>query len=118
MIEHLMDESWTVLKNTGHVDSGGAVTGTWSTDTDIGTSGVISAHFRNLTICERNAMMKNEVAITARLYTISSGITEKHRLKNSDGEIYQIIAVDNPHNLDEFYQIDLARTDVEREADA
>lgn len=117
MIDHLLTESWTVLKNTESVDSSSTVVDSWSTDTSIGTSGVITAHFRNLSLNEIKQNESNEIVVDSRLYTENSGLTTKHRLKNSSNQIYNIMAVDNPHNLNEFYQVDLLREQSEVNAD-
>jgi hypothetical protein len=117
MIDHLFTESWTALVNTESVDSGGTVTDSWATDASIGTSGVIMAHSRNITIRELLQNAKNEINIDMRLYTKDTGLTIAHRLKNSDDEIYSIVAVDDPHNYGKFYQVDLVRSDSEVDAD-
>ena len=116
MISDHYTESWTVQKLT-ETNTNGEIVRTYPTDTSIGTAGVISAHTRQLSARELVAMDKQQVSATHRLYTGSSGITETHRLVNASGDVYSVIAVDNPHNLGEFYQIDLLRSDVERESD-
>lgn len=118
MITDLFESGWTVKKNTESVDSGGAVTDTWSTDTTIGTSGVISAHIRQLSRDEVISEGRPEVVATHRVYTAVDSITEKHRLVSPDGEVFNVVAVDNPHELDEFLQIDVRRSEVEAEDDS
>jgi hypothetical protein len=61
---------------------------------------------------------KQQITATHRLYCKVSGITEKHRFVDPNGDRYDVTAVDNPHNLNQWFQMDLLRTDVEREADA
>ena len=81
------------------------------------STGVFLAHSRRLSASEINARSKQEIVCTHRLYCTVSGITEKHRLSDPDGHKWDVIAVDNPHDMDEFYQIDLSRADVERTDD-
>jgi hypothetical protein len=117
MISDLMTESWTAQTMTEAVDSGGAITPTFATDTTIGASGVFVAHSRRLSASEINARSKPEIFCTHRLYCTVSGITEKHRLSDPNGDKWNVVAVEDPHNLGEFYQIDLTRSDAERVAD-
>ena len=114
MIDDLYTESFTVQKNTEATGLDSIVTPTWSTDTTIGTAGVITGHIRILSERESAARGKMEVQSTHRVYTAVDSITEKHRLVHSDGRKFNVVSVDDPHELGEFMQIDVVRTDVER----
>ena len=113
-IEDLYIDSFTVQANTQTTGTDSVVTHSWATATTIGTSGVITGHIRMLSNRERAARGKMEVQATHRIYTAVDSITEKHRLLHSDGRLFNIVSVDNPHEVDEFLQIDVVRTDVER----
>ena len=117
MISSHMTESWTVQAVTETPDTGGAIVETYATATTIGASGVILAHSRQLSVNEMVARGKQQVTATHRLYTESSGITEKHRLSDPSGDKWSVTGVNNPHNFGYWYEVDLLRTDVEREAD-
>ena len=112
---HLYTIGWTIQKNTEANTATGIKTNTYSTDTSIGTAGVISMHMRLLSEREQTARGKKEVYSTHRAYCDVYAITEKHRIKDPDGQIYDVVAVDNPHDRDIFMQIDCIRTDLQRE---
>ena len=110
-------KSWTVLKNTQTSDGSGYPQDTLATDTTVGDSGVVQAYFRNLRIDGFKKFGKHEVEVDGRLYIETSGITEKHFVKNDSGQTFNVVAVDNLHDVGELYQIDLHRSDYERSED-
>jgi len=114
-IEDYFTTGWTAKKNTEAVDSGGAVTDTLSTDTSIGTAGVFSACKRQLSGRELERYAKKEYEEVYRIYTTTSGFTVKHWILDTDSLLWNVVNVNNPHDLDEFYQIDVVRSDFERE---
>jgi len=101
-----VESGYTVYKKTEAVDSGGAENNTWSIDTSIGTSGAFSAQARQLSGDERLQYASLREAVIKRFYTETSGFTIEHAIQDPDGNDWNIINVDNSHDLDEFYQID------------
>lgn len=116
MISDHMTESWTVQTMT-ETNTNGDIIRTFATDTTVGTAGVILAHSRQLTSNEIAAFSKRGVVTTHRLYTLSSGLTEKHRLSDPSGDKWNVTGINNPHGFGYWYEVDLSRSDVEREAD-
>ena len=99
---------YTAIKNTED-NTGVVVTDTLSTDTSIGTSGVFSAHQREISGNELLKYASLQPDKMSRFYTAESGFTTNHWIKDLNGLYWQVVNVDNPHDLDEFYQIDAAR---------
>lgn len=114
-ISDLYITGWTAKKNTESQDSGGAVTNTLSTDTTIGTSGAFSACKRQLSGDEVKKYDHLEFDEIVRIYTGTSGLTTKHWILDPDGKLWNVQNPDNPHDLDEFYQIDATRGKFEKE---
>ena len=107
MILDLLNETWVISKNTETSGSSGEYIDNYITDTDIGDSGNIKVHFRNLSLQEIKRFAKKNVIINARIYTNSLGITAQHMATDENGNKFNVVAVNNPHDLGEFYQIDL-----------
>jgi len=108
-IEDLFVSGYTAIKNTEGRDAGGAVTNTLSTDTDIGTDGVFSAHQRQLSGDEILRYARFGVEEVARFYTQVTGLTTEHLITDLDGKEWNIINIDDPHDLGMFLQIDASR---------
>ena len=108
-ITDLFVSGYTAKKNTEAVDAGGAVTDTLSTDTTIGTAGAFDAHQRQLSGYEAMRYQRPANIRVERFYADTTGLTVKHWISDPNGELWNIININNPHDLDEFYQIDAER---------
>lgn len=118
MIEDYYITGWTAKKNTEGVDSGGTVTNTLSTDTSIGTDGEFEAHKRQLSGNEVDEYNHLEFDEIVRIYTGITGLTTKHWIEDPDGKLWNVVNPDNPHDQDEFFQIDATRGKFEKENEA
>ena len=70
-----------------------------------------SGRLRILSAREAKVYGKEEIESTHRFYTAVADILNTDRLVDPDSVKYQILFVDNPHNLDKFLQIDCGRPD-------
>lgn len=115
MISDLYKPGWSVKEATETRGADGVVTKTWA---DVSGLENIGARYRQLSLqASRQEIFllgKDQVIATGRVYTdFQSSITEKNRLVNPDGEVFNIKSTNNPHGLNEFLQIDVYRSDVE-----
>ena len=102
-------ESWTALKSLEVKSARGDMAREWGADTSIGTDGVFLAHSRMLAERETRIYEKMDVDTVKRIYCDVNALTIKHRLRDPNGQDWNIISVDNPHNFDEFLQVDIVR---------
>lgn len=115
-ISDLFVTGYTAKKNTESTGSDfQEVTNTLSTDTDIGTAGVFSACQRQLTGRERDQYGRPSNWRIERFYTEATGLTMKHWILDPNGELWNIVNINNPHDRDEFFQIDGERKMFEKE---
>lgn len=92
--------------STAKVDDGGALT-----KDDYASHLEVSGRIRLLSASEVRTYGKEEVASTHRFYTAVADILNTDRVEDPDGVYYQILFVNNPHELDKFLQIDCMRPD-------
>lgn len=109
----LYNDGYTAKKIT-ETNSGSIISKGLSTDTTIGNSGVFYARYRQLSEDEIIKNSKLEVVTDGRIYTSTSGLTNKHYILDPDGMLHKIVKINNPHQLNKFYQIDVIRSDEER----
>lgn len=118
MIDDLYISGWSVEEPTetrvnNHPNK------SWATKSGLSN---IEAHFRQFTSAEIAEHGKEEGVQNGYVYTAAVdtngtaiSITSKDRFKNPDGKIFNIVAPpNNPHDMDEFFQIEVKRDDVEK----
>lgn len=110
MISDHYENGWKIQYKS-EVNSHGEVTETWS------NRETISAHKRQLTAFERQQFEKDEVYKTAIVYMNITTIYSYDRLLDPDNQVWDIIAIDNPHELDKWLQVTVQRRDSERVLD-
>lgn len=111
MISDLYITGWSVKEATETRGADGVVTKTWA---DVSGLENIGAHYRQLSSDEIRSQEKDTVTATGMVYTdFQSSITEKNRLVNPSGDVFNIKSKNDPHELNEFLQIRVYRSDVE-----
>ena len=113
MIDHLYKSGYTVQSKTETPNAGGVVVDSYAT-----AFANVLGHMRTATKSELAIRQKDEVISTHVFYTDVRAITNRMRVVNPDGEVFEIDTVDNPHNLDKFLVVRCSRSDYERESDA
>ena len=82
------------------------------------TRSTISGRIRLLHQSERKTFEKFTVESTHRFYCTDLTVfleTERQRIVDPDGKIYTVLDFDNPHNMDEFMQVECYRGQLEKE---
>jgi len=100
-IADTFNHTFTLQRATLSKDSGGSTIKTWA---DVTT---FKGHIRQLKAIEQVEYGKRAVRSTHRLYCQQLIYANDRVLYNSD--VYNVLNAENPHLMDEFYQVDLER---------
>lgn len=106
-IETQFYTGFRIRTNTQSRDSGGAITNSWS------NGDTFSGHIRKLSNSEILNNAKRGIASTHRLYCAADLSIAKTNRVTFDSKEYHVTFVDDPHELDEFLQVELLYDEVE-----
>ena len=109
-IQDRYESGWVIQKATV-TNTYGVLTTAWSTRENV------KGRRRELTSHERHDLEKSEVVADAVFYTNVTTVLSGDRLKDPDSDIWDVVSIDNPHDLDKFLVITLKRRDTERADD-
>ncbi|MBW1726887.1 MAG: head-tail adaptor protein [Deltaproteobacteria bacterium] len=101
-IADTFNHTFTLQRATSAKDSGGATTQTWTAIT------TFKGHLRLLKAIEQREYGKKAVRSTHRLYC-QQLLQSNDRILDENNKVYNVLSVDNPHLMDEFYQADVER---------
>ena len=115
-IETCFVPGYVAYKTTKTSGSSNESIETLAIDYSIGASSKFPARQRQLSGFEANKFGFEGVEETQRFYTeYDVGLTQANWIKDLCGKLWNIVRVDNPHQLNEFLQIDATREQFERE---